>query len=49
MAPFLLYTNLRWLSQENMVRRVFELRKESLKFYTQKNYYMYLINLKFLL
>ena len=40
-------TNLRWLSQGNMVRRVFELKKELLKFYTQRNRHS--INHKFFL
>ena len=40
----LFYINLCWLSQENMVRRVFGLKKELLKFYIQKNHH--LINLK---
>ena len=46
----LFYTNVRWLSQGNMLRRVFELRNELLEFFTQGNHDFknYLVNMEFL-
>ena len=45
----LFYTNACWLSQGNMLRRVFELRNELLEFFTQRNddFKNYSVNMKF--